>query len=65
VVKVDGRRCGLVRNVLLRGTVWHFFGFLAAPGGFLLSMLGAVLIFDADRRCLHDLVAGTVVVQAE
>jgi len=59
----DGSRAGLGRLIILR---------MIAPGvfqgipfvGFVFSLADALLIFRSDRRCIHDHMAGTVVVVA-
>jgi uncharacterized RDD family membrane protein YckC len=75
IVRTSDRPAGLVRAVLLRS--WLFV--VPIPAAMLLgpNLHGAwldailwiwlaepLLIFRADRRCLHDLVAGTKVVRA-
>src|SRR5262249_20169650 len=71
IIKMDGSPCGFVNGVLLR--VWVTQG-IAYAASYALGMSGlnlrinpfaiidALFIFGADRRCLHDLVAGTRVV---
>jgi len=49
---------GFVVNVLKRGVVNGLICLI--PGYFLVDSL---FIFRADRRCLHDMIAGTLVVQ--
>ena len=51
---------GFVVNVAKRGLLNGLLCLI--PGYFLVD---ACFIFRADRRCLHDLIAGTVVIQAE
>jgi uncharacterized RDD family membrane protein YckC len=62
IVALDGSPASFVKAVLLR--TWLFILIAQVPwagGG---SVLGALLIFGPDRRCLHDYVAGTRVVLA-
>ena len=60
IVKADtGLNGGFVPNVLLRAIVNGFFG--TVP---FYSLVDVLLIFRDDRRCIHDLVTGTRVVQA-
>ena len=60
IVKVDtGRNGGFVPNVLVRGILNGLLGFIP-----LYSLVDTLFIFRADRRCIHDLIAGTVVVKA-
>jgi len=51
--KLLGLRYGVVALVSLIPTVGSFFG-----------LIDVVFIFRADRRCLHDLIAGTKVINA-
>ena len=58
----DGRVPKLVRSLGVRyGTIW-LVSLIPFVGG-LLSLLDALVIFRRDRRCLHDLIAGTKVVK--
>ena len=58
----DGRVPKLVRSLGVRyGTIW-LVSLIPFVGG-LLSLLDALVIFRRDRRCLHDLSAGTKVVK--
>jgi uncharacterized RDD family membrane protein YckC len=59
VRKETGENGGFIANVLLR-TVLN--GLLSMNPIYLL--VDCCLIFRSDRRCLHDLLAGTVVVDA-
>ena len=55
-----GARAGFVKAVMLRGLLFvivGFFGFV----GLLLLLADALMIFRKDRRCMHDLVADTMV----
>ena len=55
------RRPGFVRGVALRSWVFGALAFIPSVGG--LAFLADLLhVFRRDRRCLHDLVAGTTVV---
>lgn len=58
VVRVDGSPVELWRLVLLRNVVPHVAGQLCG----LIGLIDAIFIFGADQRCLHDLVADTIVV---
>ena len=61
IVKLDtGTNGGFVTNVLLRALVGQ--GLLGAIP--LYGLVDALFIFRDDRRCVHDLVAGTTVVKA-
>jgi Predicted membrane protein/domain len=63
IVRLNGDRAGFVHAFLLRYLVFN-----VATGipvlGMLLALINPLLIFREDRRCLHDLLAGTAVVDA-
>jgi uncharacterized RDD family membrane protein YckC len=63
IVKMNGAPCGFLSGVLLRA--WPM---AAAAGGvgaaIVASGLDGLFMFGAERRCIHDLVAGTKVVRA-
>lgn len=59
VLRTTGQNGGFVPNVLLRVIVN---GVLSAIPFY--SIVDAVLIFRADRRCIHDMIANTQVVKA-
>lgn len=60
IVRQDTRKNGgFVTNVLLRTMLNGLLG--AVP---LYGLLDMVFIFRDDRRCIHDLIAGTIVVKA-
>jgi uncharacterized RDD family membrane protein YckC len=54
---------GFVYVVLLRNLVPMAISFIPLIG-FIFSLTDILFIFRADRRCLHDLIAGTKVVKA-
>lgn len=58
VVRVDGSACELWRLILLRNVAVHA---LAQLCGFV-GIIDALMIFSAEQRCLHDLMADTVVI---
>lgn len=58
VVRVDGTACELWRLILLRNVALHA---LAQLCGFV-GIIDALMIFSAEQRCLHDLMADTVVI---
>lgn len=64
VVKLDGTQPGFVHAVLLRLIVNALPPAIPVVGS-LYTLVDLLFIFRADRRCLHDLIAGTRVVQAE
>lgn len=59
----DGSNPGFVKAFLLRSFVNGMIG--AVPGvGMIYSLVDLCFIFRDDRRCVHDLLAGTVVIKA-
>jgi uncharacterized RDD family membrane protein YckC len=63
IVKVDGSPVDFVSGVVLRAWVSALIGFIPYLGG-CVNLVGYLLIFGDQRRCLHDLIAGTKVVVA-
>lgn len=62
IERMDGGRVTFGTGVVLRNWVPKVMG--AVPYlGMLFQLIDALYIFRADRRCLHDLIAGTRVVQ--
>jgi uncharacterized RDD family membrane protein YckC len=65
----DGLKVGFVRAWLLREFVPALLGLVPVVGPVLLSplftLVDALYIFREDRRCIHDLIAGTKVVEVE
>ena len=61
IVRTDGEAAGLARLVFLRGMPQWIVG--SIPFLNLLSLVDALFIFRADRRCVHDLIADTMVVR--
>ena len=60
IVKMDtGRNGGFVSNVLLRVVVNGLLGLIP-----LYSLVDILFIFRQDRRCIHDFIAGTQVIEA-
>lgn len=65
IVKHDtGENGGGVPNVVLRGVVPAAIGLVPYIGP-LFSLINICFIFAADRRCIHDHIAGTIVVQGD
>jgi uncharacterized RDD family membrane protein YckC len=61
---VDGSNPGFARTCLLRGLVCNLIG--AIPWvGWVFSLVDVCFVFRDDRRCVHDLIAGTRVVVTE
>ncbi len=55
----DGRNGGFVPNVLLRAILNAVFSLIP-----FYALIDILFIFRGDKRCIHDLLAGTVVVKA-
>lgn len=63
IVKVDGSPLTFVSGVVLRS--WVFALLSAIPGiGALVALADVLAIFGSERRCLHDQLAGTTVIEA-
>ncbi len=63
IVKLDGSNPGFVSAVLLRAFVNGIIS--AIPYlGYAYSLVDILFVFRDDRRCIHDLIAGTRVVTA-
>jgi uncharacterized RDD family membrane protein YckC len=61
IVRTDSSPAGLARLLLLRWLPVCLAGLL--PYGAWVPLLDVLLIFRASRRCLHDQLAGTVVIR--
>lgn len=63
ITRTDGSRASGVRLILGRWLPVTFIGVI--PGiGALIVLVDALMIFRESRRCLHDVVADTIVVRA-
>ena len=63
IVKLDGSPCGFVHGVVLRSWVISALGQIPLVGA-IVAIVDPLMIFGEERRCLHDLIAGTKVVVA-
>jgi uncharacterized RDD family membrane protein YckC len=63
IVMADGRAVGFVHGVVLRAWVIALLSGIPYVGS-CVSLVDALMILNADRRCLHDRIAGTIVVRA-
>ena len=63
IVRSDGSRAGLGRIFLLRSLVPGLIGAIPLLGP-VFGLLDPLFIFGANKRCLHDLIADTIVVDA-
>lgn len=62
IVRVDGSPCSLLRIIFARWLPVAILGVIPLLG-YVFSLLDPLLIFRADQRCLHDLIADTIVVK--
>lgn len=62
ILRTDGSQCSLLRIIFAR---WLPVGLLGAIPfiGIIFSIIDPLLIFRSDQRCLHDLIADTIVVK--
>lgn len=60
IVKVDGSPVNFVSGVLLRN--WLLIVLQQIPGINIIGLIDILFIFRQDRRCIHDLIAGTKVI---
>jgi len=61
IVRCDSSRAGFFRVVVLRSWLFGVLGYVPSLGG-VPWLVGPLFVFRSDRRCLHDVVAGTIVV---
>ena len=63
VVRLDGSRASFVHTVVVRYLPFFFLNLVLGNGSSALGALDSLLVFRRDKRCLHDLIAGTKVVR--
>ena len=63
IVRTDGDRAGLARIFFLRSLVPGLIGNIPFVG-LVFSLTDSLFIFRESRRCVHDLIADTIVIQA-
>lgn len=63
VLRRDGSRCSVLRVIFMRWLPVTLLGMIPLLG-YAVSLLDALLIFGVEQRCLHDLIADTIVVKA-
>jgi len=63
IVRPDGSHASIGRTLGLRLVAFGALGFIPVVGPFI-GFIDALFIFGSSRRCLHDLVADTIVVTA-
>ena len=66
VVMLDGSRAPFTKVVVLRTWIFQFLPYIPGLNSLagLVGLIDVLFIFRADRRCLHDQLAGTKVVRA-
>jgi uncharacterized RDD family membrane protein YckC len=63
IVRTDGSRAGLARIIFMRSLPFWVAAAIPLIGA-LISLADPLFIFSESRRCLHDRVAGTIVLKA-
>jgi uncharacterized RDD family membrane protein YckC len=63
VLRSDGSACTLARYVFTRWLPVTLLGMIPVLG-YVVSLADPLMIFREDRRCMHDLIADTIVVRA-
>lgn len=63
IIRSDGSRAGLTRIFFLRMLVPGLIGGIPFVG-FIFTIVDPLFIFQESRRCVHDLIADTVVIKA-
>jgi uncharacterized RDD family membrane protein YckC len=63
IVRLDGSLPGFVYGVVLRVWVIGALGYIPYIGS-CVGLIDALAIFGEEKRCIHDRIAGTMVVQA-
>jgi uncharacterized RDD family membrane protein YckC len=65
ILRRDGRCASGGRAIVLRTFVPHLIGLLTSlvALGPVLGLIDCLCIFRSDRRCIHDMIAGTIVVK--
>lgn len=62
IIKMDGGEAGFVHGVLLRSWLMGVLTNIPIAGMFI-AIIDPLLIFGDERRCLHDKIAGTQVIE--
>ncbi|MEN8218420.1 MAG: RDD family protein [Pseudomonadota bacterium] len=64
IVRVNGNRAGLLRIIFLRYLPVSLLSSIPTLGG-IIALLDALFIFRESRRCLHDMIADTIVINCD
>jgi uncharacterized RDD family membrane protein YckC len=62
IVKLDGSNPGFTNVIIMRGILPGLIGGIPMVGP-VFSLIDVLLIFREDHRCVHDMLAGTIVVE--
>ncbi|MEM7247837.1 MAG: RDD family protein [Acidobacteriota bacterium] len=62
IARSDGSRVGWTRGLLIRQVAWSAIGIFPLLG-LPLALIDALMIFGDERRCLHDRIADTIVLE--
>lgn len=63
IVRLDGSPCGFVHGVILRSWIIGALGMIPYIGS-IVGLVNALMIFGEEKRCGHDMIAGTRVIVA-
>lgn len=61
IVRMDGSPVGFGNGVVLRDWITQAISMVPYLGG-IINLIGILMIFGEERRCLHDRIAGTKVI---
>lgn len=64
IVRANGMPAGFVHGVLIRSWAMGIITSIPMIGGFI-GLFDVLLIFSEDRRCLHDRLADTIVIDTQ
>ncbi len=63
IVRSSAAKAGVVRLIFLRGMIPSLIGMIPLVGP-IFSLIDVLFIFGESRRCVHDYIADTIVVEA-
>lgn len=64
IVTMEGKKPEFMDLVVKRYAFMNLIGLIPVVGG-IASLIDVLMVFKSDRRCLHDVVAGTQVVKVQ